>query len=199
MQFATFIPKRGFAAGLVFLIESYFLDVFLEVFPVVECSVFDSCPIVVDGVDRIVQEVGDLRRVVDSQPDECEDSDAGVESSVFVDLDLLLGSEECVEVADEVGEEMQECGVETDVEVFEFLVSEFGTACELVQVVVFMVFDHAVDSFPEVLHFVDIHGAEPHEVCYIFLFDAVRLAEEVVGRRELCVEAGELRVERGQL
>ena len=95
------------------------LDAALEALTVVEGAVLDARPIVIDRVHAIVQELGDLRGVFDAQTDQCEDADLRGQAVLFFRMYLHVGLQKGIEVVDEVGEEMQEHGVEVLIELLQ--------------------------------------------------------------------------------
>ena len=70
---------------------------------------------VVDGLHRAVQEPGDLYAVVEPESHQRIDAELGGELARSAQRDALLGAEQCVEVLDEVGIDLQEYGVEVGV------------------------------------------------------------------------------------
>ena len=69
------------------------LDATLEALAIVEGTILDAGAVVIDGVDAVVEELGNLRRVLDAQADERKDADFGHQSVVFLGVDLHLGLE----------------------------------------------------------------------------------------------------------
>ncbi len=63
----------------------------LEGVAVADGSVLDFCAVVIDGVDRVMEEFGDAAAVLDAQADEGEDADVGVEHARLAERDAALG------------------------------------------------------------------------------------------------------------
>ena len=91
----TFFLCRGSVdwerVGLLDLAE--FFDVLLELLAAGDGAILDACAVIVDGVDAVMQEFGNLRRVLNAQSDECEDADFGGEPVLFFGAYLRLGLE----------------------------------------------------------------------------------------------------------
>ena len=80
-------------------------------------AVANTCLVGIDGVDGVVEHLADLVVVIDSETDECEDTQFGREEFVALDGQFFPFAQKGVEVADEVREDMQERLVELLVEV----------------------------------------------------------------------------------
>ena len=102
-----------------------------------------------------MQELSNLRGVLDAQTDEGEDADIS-RQTVLLGLHLHLWQQQGVEVVDEVGEEVQEHGVEVLVEFLELLLLQLRRLRDLVQVVEFLVLHLLVDHLTVVVELVDI-------------------------------------------
>ena len=87
-------------------IDAYHLYLVLKLILVAQCSFLDTGPVVVDGVDAVVQKLCDLRTVVDAQPDERKDTEGGAELSVLFNDELCIGTEQGVDVVDEMRKEV---------------------------------------------------------------------------------------------
>ena len=85
---------------------------------VVEVGTITNAGLVgIDGVDGVVEHLADLVVVIDSEPDEREDTQFGREEFVALDGQFFPFAQKGVEVTDEVREDMQERLVELLVEV----------------------------------------------------------------------------------
>ena len=93
---------------------------------VAQCLVAHLGAVVVDGLDRIAQEVGYLLAVGKAQADECEDSQFGAEATRIAFGQLLFGSKKRIKICFERGEEAQEGLVETAIEFIQLLVDDAG-------------------------------------------------------------------------
>ena len=80
-------------------------------------GVFDFGFIGIDGVDGVVEQYGYLVIIVDAETDKRENSQFGIEQFAVLRCYLLIGGEEVIELWDEIGEDMQEDGVESSVEI----------------------------------------------------------------------------------
>ena len=81
---------------------------------------FDLRTVVVDRAHGVAQQGGDLRRVVDAQPDQREDAQLGVQQFALLGLDARLLVQQRVEILDEGGVELQERRVEIVIELLQF-------------------------------------------------------------------------------
>ena len=79
--------------GLEMLECSYLTYILLKGIFVVDGSLFDMRPVVIDGVDAIMQELSYLAAVVDAQSDECEDADRSGELSFLGLLNAFFGAQ----------------------------------------------------------------------------------------------------------
>ena len=91
MHFAFFFYVIVIVSALLRHTEQF--DAALETLTIVEGSVLDTGTIVVDGIDAVVEEFGDLRRVFDAQADESKDADFCCQAVFFLGVDLHLGLE----------------------------------------------------------------------------------------------------------
>lgn len=95
------IARAGFEPALVELLcikkvlslldLAEFFDVLLELLAAGEGAVFDACTVVVDRVDAVVKEFGNLRRVLNAQADEGENAYLGGESVLLFGAHLRFG------------------------------------------------------------------------------------------------------------
>ena len=81
------------------------LDGGLEGVAVAQSAILDFGAVVIDGVDRVVQELGDSAAVLDAQADEGEDAHVGIQHAGFRQSNAALGTQQGVEVVDKVGEQ----------------------------------------------------------------------------------------------
>ena len=79
--------------GLEMLECSYLTYILLKGIFVVDGSLFDMRPVVIDGVDAIMQELSYLAAVVDAQSDECEDAERSGVLSLLGLLNAFFGAQ----------------------------------------------------------------------------------------------------------
>lgn len=100
------------------------LDKVLELLTVYGSAVLYLGAVVVDGVDRIVQELGYLGAVVDAEAYQGEDAYARSQLGLVGQRDAAVGLEELVELVDKRREEAYERGVEYLEQLLLLLVAE---------------------------------------------------------------------------
>ena len=127
--------------------HSDFLDMLLEVLTVADGSVLHTGPVVVDGVDGIVEELGNLAAVLNTETDEGEDADGRRELAFLEFFNAFFGAQQLIEISYEIREEMEEGAVEIDVQLFEFPVAEFLRTRDLVEFLKLTVLGELVDAF----------------------------------------------------
>jgi len=84
-------------------------NLIFEVVTIADSAILGAGSVVVDGVDRVVQKLGNLAAVVDSKSDEGKDADGGVELIVLGELNLGLRLQQGIKIVHKVGEQVQEC------------------------------------------------------------------------------------------
>lgn len=100
-------------------------DLFFELFATDKCGISHLDTVVVNRGDGAPEKFGNFHRVVDAEPDQCEDSQFGSEEHLTRDgFDAFVGLEKLVELSHEVGEEMQKRGIEFGVEFVELRLDE---------------------------------------------------------------------------
>ena len=122
-----------------------------------------------------MQELCNLRRVLESQTDQGEDADIGGQPVLLLGVDLHLWLQQSVEVVDEIGEEVQEYGVEVLVELIQFLFLQFRRFRHLEEFIELLVLHFLVHHLSIVVELVDILCTETHEAADVFLLHTVAL------------------------
>ena len=81
-----------------------------------------------------MQELCNFRRVLEAQTDQGKDADIGGQTVFFFRPDTHLGLQQGIEIIDEIGEKMQEDGVEVLIKFFKFLLLQLCRLGNLVSV-----------------------------------------------------------------
>ena len=90
--------------------------ILLEGVFVVDGTFLDMCPVVVDGVDAVMQELRYFAAVGDAQSDKGEDTDRGGELVLLGLFYALFRAQQGIEGIEEMGEEMEKGRVEVGIE-----------------------------------------------------------------------------------
>ena len=118
--------------------------------------ILDAGAVVIDGVDGVMQKLCYLRRVVDAQTYEGKDAYVGGELVLLLGVYLHVGLQQGVKAVDEVGEQVQENGVEVLVELFYLLLLQFGRFGHTEQLVELFVLHLSVHHLTVVVELVDV-------------------------------------------
>ena len=102
--------------GLEMLECSYLTYILLKGIFVVDGSLFDMRPVVIDGGDAIMQELRYFAAVGDAQSDKGEDADRGGELFLLGLFYALFWAQQGIEGIEKMGEELEKGGVEVGVE-----------------------------------------------------------------------------------
>ena len=116
--------------------------------------------VVIDGLRRAVQEAGYLGAVVDAEAHQGIDAQVGVEQLALAQHNLLVGTQQGVEVAHEVGIDVEEDGVKRTVELLQLHLDRLGRVGLLLELGQLAGLDFAVDPLAVVVELVDVVGAD---------------------------------------
>ena len=142
-----------------------------------DSNTLDSSPIVVDCIDGIMQELGNLRTVLNTKPNERKDAQSGVQLVFSRHHYTFLRNKKLIEVGNEIGEQMEEGIIEIGIEVFYLLRLHVGGFCQSIQFLIFTPLNHTVDTLTKIINLVNIVGTEAHEASYIHLLNPCLLVE----------------------
>ena len=77
------------------------LDLWFKVIAVAQGAVLDFCTVIIDGVDRVVQELGDAAAVLDAQADEGKDAQVSAQHPLVGQGDAAFGLQQGIEIVHE--------------------------------------------------------------------------------------------------
>ena len=86
--------------------------------------VLHFCAVIVDSIDRITEQCGDLRRVIYTESDQCKNTQLGIQFFVLLQLDTSVLLEQRIELIDEVRIEAQKGVIEHLIEVDQLLIDQ---------------------------------------------------------------------------
>ena len=164
----------------VFNIYTNHLHLLFEVLFVANSPFLHACAIIIYGVDAVVEKLCDLGTVVDAEADERKDTDRGAELPVFLHAQLGLGSEQCVDVFDKVGKEMDEGRVKAFVEFAGVFIVALLAVKDTFQFHILFVFEIACRAFLDLVDAVDVEAAQFEELPDVFFFDTITVGESYV-------------------
>ena len=95
-----------------------------------DSDILDTSPIVVNRVYRIVQELRNLRTVLNTKTDECKDAQSGVQLIFSRHLQTFLWNKKLIEIGNKIGEEMEEGVIEIGTEVIYLLLFHLCGFCQ---------------------------------------------------------------------
>ena len=81
-----------------------------------DSDILDTSPIVVNRVYGIVQELRNLRTVLNTKTDECKDAQSGVQLIFSRHLQTFFWNKKSIEVGNKIGEKMKEGVIEIGTE-----------------------------------------------------------------------------------
>lgn len=156
--------------------RSYFHDVFFECIAVYG-PCLETISVGIDGVKRIVQDLGYACRVIDAHAADGQNPQIGVELFAFFEYDAAFGSEQVIDFLDKIGIEMQEGIIENLVELCALLLDETARFSHAVEFVSFPGRNLALGDMTEIVELVHIDRTQLQKLIDVDVFAEVGIVQ----------------------
>ena len=129
---------------------------------------FDAGFVVIDGIDRIVEDVGDLFGVADAKPHQGKNPEIGVQQLVWQQFDVIFRGEKRIVGRHEIGEYFEKGFIEIDEQFFSLL-TQVDIVHQYADVVETLGYYFIVDRAFKLVQLFDVFRDQVEIVTYVLL------------------------------